>query len=121
VALWPLRHHDITKGETIMKFTKKAVAALGSMLAAGAMLALSGGVAQVAQAKPVPDSLKQEACQVMDALGGSGDELVNGTAAILMATHKGMDEGTAAWAIIHGVQDQCDWHKDDMPVWCRAR
>ena len=36
-----------------------------------------------------------------------------------MATHKGMDEGTAAWAIIHGVQDHCDWHKDDMPDWAK--
>lgn len=83
-----------------------------------ALAALTVGTG-VAQAKDVPDSLKQEACEVMDSSEATGDPMMNYVASLLMLAHRGLDEGSAGWAIIHGVQDYCPWHKQHLPSWAR--
>ena len=79
-------------------------------------------LAPAAQAKPVPDSLKEEACAVLETTmqtwgaEATGDALANASIAFLKAGHPGMDSGTAAWAIVYGVKDKCPWLKDEMPA-----
>jgi hypothetical protein len=93
----------------------KTIAAVGLVTAACQSMLF----APAAQAKDVPDSLKQEACQVMDSTELTGDPMMNYVASLLMAAHRGLDEGSAGWAIIHGVQKYCPWHKNDLPAWAK--
>jgi hypothetical protein len=91
---------------------KAAVVGLGIT----AVMVLGSGVAQ---AKPVSDELKREACSYMDALDLTGEPMMQTVVAFLQSEHRGMDDGTAAWAIVHGVQDVCDWHADDLPPYAK--
>jgi len=98
-----------------MKFCKKIAGLVGLVITGAIAVALSAGVAE---AKPVSDALKQEACEYMDDSTGPalGYTRFDFAVTMLRTEHSGMDLGTAAWAIIHGVQDVCDWHKQDVPA-----